>query len=573
MGPNLSEWFPVATSSDLPMRHVFQAQLFGREFAIWRADDGNVNVWENRCLHRGVRLSIGINEGSELKCQYHGWRYANRTAGCTYIPAHPADAPARTICNNTYKNYEKFGMIWTCENPDNSVPEIEGFTAHTVLRPIPIDTSYENIEAFLTNSGIPDHDRIKSEKERLWCFKTKLGSLLRIFIQPQNSNVSIIRGIYNCQTQGLEKIAILKHYNSIISEVRNKIETQYSDVAKIPDIIPEILRVSDDLSKFPKSTGQNKQINLRALVFEKTKISKNILRIKFKSVRGQLPTFQAGAHIDIQLQNGLVRQYSLTNGPGETDHYSIAVKIEEHGKGGSKAISKNVSIGDVIAISPPHNSFPLQRNSNHTIFVAGGIGITPLLSMAKTLSSMHLSFEFHYFVQSADQFAFQSDMDKLEGKIKTYTDHSPDETLLAITTLLENPNPRNKVYVCGPEAMIQRTLEIGTASSWNESDIQFEYFKNNNKIDDSSSFKIELARSALSLMVPSGKSILEVLTDNGINIESSCEQGACGTCKVRVLKGDINHQDVFLNSDEKKRGDFILTCVSRAKTDRLILDI
>jgi ferredoxin len=121
--------------------------------------------------------------------------------------------------------------------------------------------------------------------------------------------------------------------------------------------------------------------------------------------------------------------------------------------------------------------------------------------------------------------------------------------------------------------MIQKTIEIGIAKKWHESNIQFEYFKNNNIIDDTSSFKIELARSALSLVVPSGKSILEILTDNGINIESSCEQGACGTCKVRVLKGEVNHQDVFLNSDEKARGDFILTCVSRAKTDRLILDI
>ena len=92
-------WYPIASSEDLPFRHVYQGQLLGRELAVWRADDGNVNVWENRCLHRGVRLSIGINEGQELKCQYHGWRYANQSAGCTYIPAHPADAPARRIEN------------------------------------------------------------------------------------------------------------------------------------------------------------------------------------------------------------------------------------------------------------------------------------------------------------------------------------------------------------------------------------------------------------------------------------------------------------------------------------------
>ena len=95
-------WYPIASSNDLPFRHVYAGQLLGRELAVWRADDGNVNVWENRCLHRGVRLSIGVNEGGELKCQYHGWRYANRSAGCTYIPAHPADAPARRIQNRTY---------------------------------------------------------------------------------------------------------------------------------------------------------------------------------------------------------------------------------------------------------------------------------------------------------------------------------------------------------------------------------------------------------------------------------------------------------------------------------------
>ena len=111
----VQKWFPIASSSDLVKRHVYHAQLLGREFAVWRADDGNVNVWENRCLHRGVRLSIGINDGTELVCQYHGWRYANRTAGCTYIPAHPADAPSRTICNNTYPVKEFLGLVWTGE--------------------------------------------------------------------------------------------------------------------------------------------------------------------------------------------------------------------------------------------------------------------------------------------------------------------------------------------------------------------------------------------------------------------------------------------------------------------------
>jgi phenylpropionate dioxygenase-like ring-hydroxylating dioxygenase large terminal subunit len=122
-------WSPIAASGDLPFRHVFHGQLLGQEFAAWRADDGNVNVWENRCLHRGVRLSIGLNDGRELVCQYHGWRYANRTAGCTYIPAHPADAPARTITNRTYPTAERYGLIWTTLGEQQGFrqrPELEG---------------------------------------------------------------------------------------------------------------------------------------------------------------------------------------------------------------------------------------------------------------------------------------------------------------------------------------------------------------------------------------------------------------------------------------------------------------
>ncbi|MDG2475247.1 MAG: Rieske 2Fe-2S domain-containing protein [Paracoccaceae bacterium] len=571
MDIEFSKWFPVASTSDLPYRHIFQAQLLGREYAIWRADDGHVNIWENRCLHRGVRLSIGINEGSELKCQYHGWRYANRTAGCTYIPAHPADAPARTICNNTYQSQEKYGMIWTCETPDGTVPEIEGFGSYTVLRPIPINSSYKTIENFLTNVGIPKHQFVKSKSTVAWQFKLESGTQISFFIQPQNNNISILRGIYSLHIEGAEKIKILKHYNSIMVEIRDKLEKQ--DSPQLPDLEPKISQVSDQLSKIPVYGNQNQRFHLRVTVTEKVRISDNIIKLKLKSIKEQLPTFHAGAHIDIQLQNGLIRQYSLTNGPGETDHYCIAVKIEKNGGGGSKTIGENIAIGDVIAISSPHNSFPLLRNSKHTIFVAGGIGITPLLSMAKALHSMKLSFEFHYFTQSQDLSAFQNEIYKLGKNTNTYIDLTIDQTLSKIEKILETPSPLNKVYVCGPGEMIENTIKIGNDSGWNESNLRYEYFKNNNKIDNDSTFQIELARSAISLNVPSGKSILEVLTENGIKLESSCEQGACGTCKVSVLEGDINHQDVYLNSSEKRKGKVILTCVSRAKSDRLILDI
>ena len=568
-----SKWFPIASSTDLPFRHVFQAQLFGREYAVWRADDGNVNVWENRCLHRGVRLSIGINEGSELKCQYHGWRYANRTAGCTYIPAHPADAPARTICNNTYESHEKYGMVWTCEKPEEVTPNLKGFQEFTVLRPIPINTTLRNIENFLEDVGLANHFLIEHRENEFWCFRTKSNVEVSFFIQPQNSNISILRGIYSIKTFDSEKIKVLKYYNSLMTEIRDLVEKKYANLPKLPEIEPTITKLPAQLSEFPESTNANRQFNLRVSVIDKVNISKDIIKLKFKGIRGQLPTFHAGAHIDLQLQNGLVRQYSLTNGPGETDHYCIAVKIEKKGDGGSKMISDSISIGDILAISSPHNSFPLSRNSENTIFIAGGIGITPLLSMAKAMKSMRLNFEFHYFVQLKDQKAFEKDLSNLGNSITVYADFTINKTLTKVKSILAKPRSSNKIYVCGPGSMIKNTIKIATNCGWSDSNIRYEYFKNETKIDSSSAFKIELARSAMSLDVPSGKTILEVLRDNGVKLMSSCEQGACGTCKVRVLEGLINHQDVFLNHSERAQGDVMLTCVSRAKSKRLILDI
>src|SRR5579859_6733951 len=142
-----TRWYPIAASHDLPFRHVFHGQLLGREFAVWRADDGYVNVWENRCLHRGVRLSLGINDGRELKCQYHGWRYANRTAGCTYIPAHPSDAPARTITNRTFPAVERYGLVWSCLDPVGDAPEIAALDpAHALaLRGVPVNAAAADV--------------------------------------------------------------------------------------------------------------------------------------------------------------------------------------------------------------------------------------------------------------------------------------------------------------------------------------------------------------------------------------------------------------------------------------------
>ena len=565
-------WYPIASSLDVPKRHVYHAQLLGREFAVWRADVGNVNVWENRCLHRGVRLSIGINEGTELRCQYHGWRYANRTAGCTYIPAHPADAPSRTICNNTYPVCEFLGMIWSGEEAIGDIPSFKNFDEFTVLRPLPMNAHFDLVKKMVISKYSKLNYSVKEEANGAFIVTSGIAQNILFFVQPQDSKLSVLRGVVNQALLGTERFDFLKKHNQILQSFRSEIENISSNI-EIDPMVAQISQVSLELSKMPEKNETGRKADLRVKVSEKIKTAEGIVSIKLESIDGQLPTFQPGAHIDLHLQNGLVRQYSLVNGPGETNFYRIGVKLEEPSAGGSSYIHDNLRVGDVLACSTPRNNFPLRRDSIKTIFIAGGIGLTPLLAMSQALDVMGLDYEFHYFVQNDKHIAFSSVLIKLKNKAFIHEGLSPDSTVKKINDVLKSPKNSMNLYVCGPGPMLEATRQIAAELNWPNNSIHFEYFKNSNEIDDSSSFEIELARSALSLNVPTGKSILEVLRENGVDLPSSCEQGACGTCKVGVIKGSIDHQDVYLNEGERSEGDVMMTCVSRSLSKSLILDI
>lgn len=565
-------WYPIASSLDVPKRHVYHAQLLGREFAVWRADVGNVNVWENRCLHRGVRLSIGINEGTELRCQYHGWRYANRTAGCTYIPAHPADAPSRTICNNTYPVCEFLGMIWSGEEAIGDIPSFKNFDEFTVLRPLPMNAHFDLVKKMVISKYSKLNYSVKEEANGAFIVTSGIAQNILFFVQPQDSKLSVLRGVVNQALLGTERFDFLKKHNQILQSFRSEIENISSNI-EIDPMVAQISQVSLELSKMPEKNETGRKADLRVKVSEKIKTAEGIVSIKLESIDGQLPTFQPGAHIDLHLQNGLVRQYSLVNGPGETNFYRIGVKLEEPSAGGSSYIHENLRVGDVLACSTPRNNFPLRRDSIKTIFIAGGIGLTPLLAMSQALDVMGLDYEFHYFVQNDKHIAFSSVLIKLKNKAFIHEGLSPDSTVKKINDVLKSPKNSMNLYVCGPGPMLEATRQIAAELNWPNNSIHFEYFKNSNEIDDSSSFEIELARSALSLNVPTGKSILEVLRENGVDLPSSCEQGACGTCKVGVIKGSIDHQDVYLNEGERSEGDVMMTCVSRSLSKSLILDI
>ncbi|WP_417308060.1 Rieske 2Fe-2S domain-containing protein [Devosia sp.] len=566
---NFEGWHPIAASGDLPFRHVFHGQLAGRELAVWRADDGNVNVWENRCLHRGVRLSIGINEGTELKCQYHGWRYANRSAGCTYIPAHPADAPARRITNRTYPVTEQFGLVWAAVTPVTAfAPPLAG-SDWFALRPIPVNAPPDLVLQHLRAAADGEVTDIGPEALQL-TLQGAGGEETAIFVQPVDSDRAVIRGLVAGKPQ--DEVATLRLFNRLLTDLRTKIETAAAAQASPEPIVPTYEPVSLELSSMPDlRVGQ--QATLRVRLARRFAVAEDITGLELAALEGHLPTFQPGAHIDLHLPNGLVRQYSVTNGPGEQLSYVIAVKREPDSRGGSTAIADTLREGDVLAISEPRNNFPLRRDALHTTLIAGGIGITPLLSMARALHGSHLPFDFHVFARSEAHLAFRDVLTGFGERTHPHLGLSVAETEAEVAAALGAYSFARHVYVCGPGPMLELVRATAARLGWPDEAVHFEYFKNTRPIDDRSSFTVELARSALTLEVPGGKSILDVMRENGIDAPSSCEQGACGTCLTTVLEGVPDHQDVYLNETEKQANRTMLTCVSRAKSARLVLDI
>ena len=599
-------WHPVASEHDVPYRHVCQAQLLGRELAVWRADDDYVNVWENRCLHRGVRLSIGTNDGTELRCQYHGWRYANRSAGCTYIPAHPADAPARTICNRTFPSVERYGLVWSGEDPVGDPPTVDVLEAGTPfgLRNLPVNASAELAVRHLrdhrflpsaslgapaaTAAGTAQSAESAAETPGAtvemtvdWADDYSVALTARdggersnvvFFVQPVDSGRCVIRSVLAEAPAVDDQLAVLRHHATELNALVAAVEAEAALLPEPEPMVPALQQVPLHLAEVPAApTGR--QAALRVQVARKWSTAAGVAAFDLEPIEGVLPTFQPGAHIDVHLPNGLVRQYSITNGPGESSCYRIGVKLEPDSSGGSSCLHETVREGDVLAISEPRNNFPLRRDSNRTILLAGGIGITPLLSMAQALDRMSLPFELHCFAQSAEHIAFGDVVDGLGASVVRHLGLSPEETVAEIRRLVAVYDTFVNLYVCGPGPMLEAVRREAASAGWPDDAVHFEYFKNTNEIDDSSTFEVALARSALTLTVPSGATILEVLREHGVLLPSSCEQGACGTCVAAVLEGEPDHQDVYLNDSDHRASDRIMTCVSRSRSDRLVLDL
>ena len=576
---------PVAACSDLVPRHVVRSRLFGRGLAIWKADDGFVNIWEDRCIHRGMRLSAGVNDGAELVCQYHGWRYSNRSGNCSYIPAHPGEAPARTMRVPSFACAEKYGLVWSGSSPDAEPPSIAALEGAEVLvlRSLPVNVPAAlALEALAGYSFRPaaapgTHTAAATGAGAGHPYSVTVtattagaGSAVVFFVQPADTGRCVIRPVLSPAPAPEEHLAVLRHHARGLEELRSRLEdsSPTGTAVQLPTATLEPVR--RDGTTGPAG-GRRPQVQVA--VARKWLTAEGIAAFDLAPVAGELPGFQPGAHLDVHLPNGLVRQYSLTNGPDLTNIYRIGVKLEPEGRGGSRYMHDSVHVGDVLGVSAPRNNFTLRRDAARTVLIAGGIGITPLLAMAQTLARQGLTWELHYFAQSDDHIAFGETLARLAGGVRTYCGLSPEETGAELARITRQHGPMQHAYLCGPGPMIDATRAIAGEAGWPSEAVHFEYFKNESAGDDGSAFDVTLARRGQTLRIGAGVSLLDGLRRAGIDLPSSCEQGACGTCVATVLDGEPDHQDVYFKAAERAAGDRLLTCVSRARGGRLVLDL
>ena len=289
---------------------------------------------------------------------------------------------------------------------------------------------------------------------------------------------------------------------------------------------------------------------------------------------GALAPFSAGAHVEVHLPGGLLRQYSLCSDPEDRARYRLAVLQEPASRGGSRALW-GLQVGDVLTISEPRNHFPLAASAARSLLIAGGIGITPLYAMAHALQRADAPFELHYCARSRQRAAFVDELGARFGRAALlHFDDGPENQRFQAAQVIGTPRAGEHLYVCGPAGFIEHVLQTARQLGWPEAQLHSERFTADapQVQEGDQPFEVEVGSSGLVVPVAVGQSIAEALLERGVEVPTSCEGGVCGTCVVRVLRGTPDHRDTYLTEAEHAK-PLITTCCSRARSARLVLDL
>ncbi|MEU9023086.1 PDR/VanB family oxidoreductase [Actinomadura sp. NPDC048394] len=284
---------------------------------------------------------------------------------------------------------------------------------------------------------------------------------------------------------------------------------------------------------------------------------------------GRLPDWAPGAHVDLVLPNGLTRQYSLCGDRWDARTYRVGVLREPDGRGGSAFVHDELRVGDPVGIGGPRNNFRLVPSEQY-LFIAGGIGITPLLPMARQAELLGADWRLLYGGRSRTSMAFLDELEPYGDRVTVVP--QDEQGLLDLASWLPGEDPATKVYCCGPAPLLEAVED--RCAGWRPGLLRTERFvaRESGAVRDEP-FELELRRTGVTVPVPPGRSVLDAAGAAGASVLSSCRQGLCGTCETAVLGGVPDHRDSILDDDEREAGDCMFVCVSRSRSERLVLDL
>lgn len=332
-------------------------------------------------------------------------------------------------------------------------------------------------------------------------------------------------------------------------------------------------------NSMPTTTGLNVRVQERRVVAD------GVVAIELRAVDGyELTPFAAGSHIDVELPvrdahgHFIVRQYSLCNDPAEHDRYVIGVGRDANTRGGSAYLHDSLKVGDVVHISTPRNHFQLYEPAPSSVLVAGGIGVTPMLAMARRLSALGQRWTLYYCARTPERAAFLDELKALPGQVIPVFDGVPGGAPIDLSRVMADAPTDAHLYCCGPTTLMEAFER--EAATRDPSTVHVEWFKPRPVVANATAgakadgeFVVKLANSGVTLTIPPQKSILDVLIEAGIAVQHSCCDGVCGTCETRVLEGIPDHRDSVLLGEEANATDRIMVCVSRCAGASLTLDL
>jgi ferredoxin-NADP reductase len=312
--------------------------------------------------------------------------------------------------------------------------------------------------------------------------------------------------------------------------------------------------------------------DFQVVVNEKSLVADSVALLELRNTDGSpLPGWEPGAHIDVVINDELTRQYSLCGDPADSSSWKIAVLREEDGRGGSRHLHDEVVAGATLHVRGPRNHFELVPSHSY-LFIAGGIGITPMLPMISAAESSGAQWTLIYVGRSRSSMAFVDDLSvAYPSKVKVFARDETDRPPLA--ELLASPDSQLQVYACGPTSLLDSIESAMTA--WPVGALHLEHFSPKELTEPvlSTPFEVELSKSGITIQVNPDESILDAVRDAGLRVLSSCGEGTCGTCETAVLEGEVDHRDSLLTPEEQAANDTMMICVSRARSPRLTLEL